>query len=160
MWDFVLQHGIWYTPRAYPPNLPDGGLKMCFGNSILLAATKGYRYVEGFAIMPAPFSPIPMHHAWNLDAFGALIDSTWNNEGMAYLGVEFSLERADDATWEADGSVLNDYHRKWPLFREPWTGEDWNRKWPEQERLRLLRAGRLQEAFELMSADLERVDSK
>jgi hypothetical protein len=34
------------------------------------------------------------------------------------------MGRADDATWYGDGSVLDDYKRRWSLFREPWLGED------------------------------------
>lgn len=155
MWDFVLRHGTWYEPRAYPPNLPDGRIKQCFGNSIMLSAARGYRYIEGFALMPEPFnSYLPMHHAWNADAFGALIDSTWNNEGIAYLGVEFSVERADDATWNGDASVLNDFRRGFPLFRDLWQGEDWGRAWPANDRVRLVREGKIEEAYRLMTAEL------
>lgn len=47
----------------------------------------------------------------------------WERIGLTYLGVEFSLERADDCSWYGDGSVLDDWKRDWPIFREPWTGE-------------------------------------
>jgi hypothetical protein len=151
MWDFVLRHGTWYEPRPYPANLREGLIKYCFGNSILLSAAHGFRYVEGFALLPPPYSAgVPIHHAWNVDAFGALIDSTWNNEGIAYLGVEFSLERADDATWNGDASVLNDHKRGFPLFREPWTGEDWKREWPASDRL----VRKIEEALQAMNAEL------
>jgi hypothetical protein len=154
MWDFVLRHGTWYEPRAYPPDLPPGAVKQCFGNSIMLSLVKGYRYVEGFAVMPPPFSPMPIHHAWNADAFGALIDSTWRNGGVAYLGVEFSAERADDATWNGDASVLDDFRRGHPLFKEPWQGEDWSRRWPENERVTLLRSGKIKLAHDRMVLQL------
>ena len=152
MWDFVLRHGTWYEPRAYPPSLGQGAAKQCFGNSIMLSLVKGYRYVEGFAL-----SPVPRHAgAPRLErgCFNALIDSTWCNRGIAYLGVEFAIERADAATWDGDASVLDDHRRGHPLFTQPWAGEDWSRKWPESERIALIRAGKLEQAYDLMSAQL------
>jgi hypothetical protein len=145
--DFLLQHGVWYNPSPYADAVyPQGAPKMCFGNSIILAATRGLRYVEGYASAPVGLS---VHHAWNMDANGLLVDSTWMNTGLAYFGVEFSVERADDATWNGDGCVLNDHLRKHPLFRKPWKGEDYGIEWPHSERLELLRAGKLNDALSL-----------
>jgi len=65
-----------------------------------------------------------------------------------------SAERADDATWNGDASVLDDFRRDHPLFKQPWPGEDWSRQWPHSERITLLRAGKIEQAYEMMSAQL------
>jgi hypothetical protein len=148
--DFVLRHGVWFAPRNYPPDLKSGPIKLCFGTSIMQAARYGWRYIEGFALMPglAPGEgPAVMLHAWNADIFNALIDSTWDNDGLAYLGVEFSVERADEATWYGNGSVLQDAERGYPLFQHTWTGEDFSLKFQTTESLALLRAGKPEEAL-------------
>jgi hypothetical protein len=64
-----------------------------------------------------------------------LVDSTWCNTGLAYIGVEFSIERADDATWNGDGHILGDEYRGYPIFREPWKGEDYTIQWPYSDRI-------------------------
>lgn len=135
-WDFVLQHGKWYEPCPYP-DIPSGLPKRCYATSILQAADRGWKYVEGYAFMPRDkgFSWVPIHHAWNATLEG-LVDSTWDNGGDAYFGVEFDVERAQDATWEGDASVLDDFRRGWPLFKQRWEGE---REWPESEFTKLVR---------------------
>lgn len=119
--DFVLQHGTWYAPA--PLTFRERGApKMCFGNAIMLAVKRPELvYVEGYALSPVLAAPI--HHAWNATPAGELVDITWRNEGLAYLGVVFSVERADDATWHGDASVLDDWKRRWPLLRQRWEGE-------------------------------------
>ena len=127
--DFVLRHGEEYAPRALPEEYDYGAPKMCYGNAIWMAEAFGLSYVEGFAWT----GYFPIHHAWNADADGNLIDVTWRAEegglripmpNSAYLGVRFSVDRADDATWNGDGTVLDDWRRDWPLLRQEWTGED------------------------------------
>lgn len=135
--DFVLQHGEAFEPIALPDEYEYGAPKLCFGNAIALAMLRGLTYVEGYAIGP---HGIAIHHAWNTDDEGRLIDVTWSalwDDGRrwpipdaAYLGVRFSLGRADDATWHGDATVLDDYKRRWPLLKAPWEGEDWEREWP------------------------------
>ncbi len=129
--DFVLQHGRFYRAPAYPKSYPRGAPKQCFGNALVYACQRGWRYVEGFAL--APKINLPFHHAWNVDEKGDAWDTTWRNTGLAYLGVEFSTGRADDATWNGDSTVLDDWHRGWPLFKERWQGEDWDRVWEPSE---------------------------
>lgn len=143
--DFVLRHGESFEPRPLPDEYEYGAPKACYGNAIVLAATRGLGYVEGYA--RGPFG-LAIPHAWNTDDEGRLIDVTWSaifDDGVraaipdsAYLGVRFSLGRADDATWNGDGSVLDDWKRRWPLLREPWTGENWEREWEPTEALRAL----------------------
>lgn len=136
--DFVLRHGESFESIALPDEYEYGLPKLCFGNAIALALLRGLGYVEGYAM--GPFG-LPIHHAWNVDEEGRLIDVTWSaihdEEGRrpipdsAYLGVRFSLGRADEATWHGDATVLDDYRRDWPILREPWTGEDFDRVWPD-----------------------------
>lgn len=126
--EFVLKHGVWYRPTAIPLLTLKGAPKQCYGNAIVLCLKYGWKYVEGFAL--PPFG-IPVQHAWNLDEQGVVWDTTWMNTGLAYLGVEFSLGRADDASWNGDASVLDDSNRGFPIFKEPWKGEDHSIKWPE-----------------------------
>ena len=151
--DFVLQHGQSFAVRPFPAKIPQGAPRHCFSNALLLALTKGLRYVEGYAT--EPHVGLAVHHGWNIDSHGKLIDSTWLNQGLAYLGVEFSAERADDALWNGDASVLDDWHRQFPLFKQPWSGEDWTINWPENERVRLIRAGKLIEAYELAESEFK-----
>lgn len=128
--DFVIREGKMYRPA--PGIVPRGAPKACFGNAIALGAIYGLRYVEGYAVDPGLLR-VAVHHAWNLTPEGLVYDTTWQNRGMVYLGVEFSLGRADDCTWNGDASVLDDFNRGWPLLREPWRGEDFERKWEPSE---------------------------
>jgi hypothetical protein len=142
--DFVLRHGKFYEPRPLPPGMWKGPPKVCYGNAIILGAVAGLRYVEGFAIPNFKSEKLgeiffPCEHAWNTNEAGELFDPTWNPPGRAYFGVEFSVERADDATWNGDASVLYDYRRRFPIFRTEWTGEDWLKKWPRSRRLEVVR---------------------
>lgn len=120
--DFVLREGSWWKPA--PHDLMMGQAKRCYGNSIAGVVLHGLRYVEGYAIGEVN---MPIHHAWNVDADGRVVDLTWPNtrplRGLAYLGVEFALWRADDCTWNGDATVLDDWVRGWPLLRERWRGE-------------------------------------
>lgn len=165
-YDFVLQEGTWYDAPTEPHGYPQGAPRMCFGNAIDAAVLHGLRYVEGYAAS-AVVPDMPIHHAWNLDPDGQLVDVTWGAwdgtgrcvvpVGAAYLGVEFSVERADEATWDGDASVLDDFRRDWPLFRVPWRGEPDGEEWepsPRLEALRAYRDGDLETAYRLY-ADLE-----
>jgi hypothetical protein len=137
--DFLLQHGIDYKPTPWRGQFKQGAPKNCYGNAIVLAGWYGLRYIEGVCLSPVGMV-IP--HAWNLNAKGKLIDSTWLNTGLVYIGVEFSVERADDAIWHGDACVLDDWKRRWPLFKQPWTGEDYTIEWPASDRLDMLRSSK------------------
>jgi len=134
--DFVLRHGAWYSPAPWRREWRQGLPKHCFGNALALAHVHGWRYVEGYAL--APKLPLPILHAWNVTPAGEMADVTWRNIGLAYLGVEFSAGRADDATWNGDASVLDDFRRGWPIFRQVWTGEPPGLDWAPSEALRML----------------------
>jgi hypothetical protein len=153
-WDFILQHGKFNEKIIpYPRHLFCGAQKKCFGNSMILSVLTGFKYIEGYAL--ASVMPFPIHHAWNEDPEGNLIDSTWRNTGLAYCGVEFSVGRADEATWEGDASILNDYRRKYPLFQKRWTGEDFSIKWQQSKQLELLRARKFRELYFLVEQELD-----
>jgi hypothetical protein len=137
MHDFLLRHGKFYEPSDLAEGMWTGASRRCYGNAIILGVKENLRYVEGIAI--SGVHPIPIDHAWNTGHDSKLaIDCTWEPLGRAYFGVEFSVERADDATWNGDATVLNDYHRRHPLFREPWKGEDWLKVWPRSPRIALI----------------------
>jgi hypothetical protein len=136
-YNFLAQHGIEYKPTLWPGGYKQGAPRMCYGNAIVGGAVYGLRYVEGITLSP---HGIATPHAWNLSAEGELLDLTWLNTGLVYIGVEFSLERADDATWNGDACVLDDWKRRWPLFRKPWAGENYNLTWPASDRLAALRS--------------------
>lgn len=80
-----------------------------------------------------------------------MYDATWDAPGklrqwdrvwaLGYLGVVFSAERADVATWTNDATVLDDPDHGWPLLRQPWKGEDYTIKWEASPILSLHRAG-------------------
>lgn len=136
---FVAEHGREYRiePWSRFP-YPQGLQRHCFGNAINLAAVFGLKYVEGVAVAP---SLQVILHGWAADEQGRVIDSTWMNTGLLYLGVEFSVERGDDATWNGDAHVLNDENRNYPVFQKRWEGEDYSLTWPYSDRLEALRLG-------------------
>lgn len=132
--DFLLQHGVWYRAEMIPDY--QGAQKACFGNAMLIAMVRGYRYVEGYAL--APKIPMPIHHAWNLDKQGRLYDSTWMNTALAYIGVEFSVGRADNAIWFDDATVLDNPRNRFKILREPWAGENYNLVWRKSKMRKLV----------------------
>lgn len=152
--DFLLQHGEWHEVVDFPGGVKRGLPKHCFGNAILLSATKGWKYIEGYAMAPiTEHDYFPTHHAWNVDDRGKLVDSTWLNTGLAYFGVVFSVERADEATWDGDASVLEDWHRGYPLFRGRWLGETPSNAVRASWRIELLRAGKMRELYHRMALE-------
>jgi hypothetical protein len=140
--DFVLQHGVWHEVIPMPVKVNVGSPKHCFGNALALAAVRGYKYIEGFALSDRA-AGLAYHHAWNLDEQSRLIDNTWMNQGDAYLGVEFSVGRADSATWFDNASVLDNYGNRYQLYRRRWTGEVHSLKWRRSKILKKALRGEL-----------------
>jgi hypothetical protein len=62
-------------------------------------------------------SKIPVLHAWNVDAEGSVIDSTWEPVGSIYFGIVFPPSIVE----RAQTSVLDDWESGWPVLRESWT---------------------------------------
>lgn len=128
--DFVLQHGQWYEPRQLPADAWRGAARCCFGNAIIAARAFGLTYVEGYAS-----KVIPVHHGWCVDSEKRLYEVTWPEPGLAYIGVPFSVQRADDSTWNGDATVLTDPREGVSIYRQKWNGEDYSRQWPSSPRL-------------------------
>jgi len=137
---FILAEGRFFPPRPVPPGMWAGRPRCCFDNAIHVAILYELPYIEGYALCPLGDEALALHHAWNLDQQGRVIDVTWHPTlGLAYLGVQFSPERADDATWNFDGTILEDAKRRYPLLREPWQGENPAQVWPHSPRLASIR---------------------
>ena len=83
-YQWLLDHGIAFDGAPFPKRLRRGQPRMCFWNSLKLAARGRGRYVycEGYAT-----HFIPVHHAWCLDRqTGLVADPTWES-GHDYIGV-------------------------------------------------------------------------
>lgn len=117
--DFLLQHGVWYEPQPLPKRIRRGVPRGCFANAMILSKTRGYSYVEGYAVPALDDVQFPVHHAWNLDKDGNLIDNTWEKTGLAYFGVEFPYTMAAKAIKDSN-TVLDNPHARFEIFREPY----------------------------------------
>jgi hypothetical protein len=117
--DFLLQHGTWYKPKGLPRGIRRGELRNCFTNALTLGRSREYTYVEGYAIPNIENLHFPVHHAWNLDRNGNVIDNTWRKTGLAYFGVAFPLEVAFEALYHCDNTVLDNPETHFELFRKP-----------------------------------------
>lgn len=135
MEDFLLRHGVWHKPVKYPRGMIPGAPKCCFANALIMAVLRGYHYIEGLAI-PDIRITLPVYHGWNIDHRGRLVDTTWENTGLAYCGVEFSIGRADYTQWFDDASVLDNPRNQNAIYKEPWTGENFNLVWRKSKALK------------------------
>jgi hypothetical protein len=94
--------------------------KACFDNAYRLARRwpSRYRYVEGLA-----YGVIPTHHAWVINRDGEVLDPTWqafSRLGAEYFGVVIPLAIAKQVRHKQCLSIIDNWHRRWPLYREPW----------------------------------------
>lgn len=115
---WVLAHGkLWHYERK-PKKYRRGKQKQCFYNSLMAAADHGLTYVEGYAI----FGSLAVHHAWNEDRTGFVVDLTlpdYAAKTALYFGVAFDRTFAF-RTCDARGgvtSILDNYHQDFPLLR-------------------------------------------
>jgi hypothetical protein len=110
VYDFVLREGRFFEPQPRPDSITLRHIGECFRNAFLTMMRTGLQYaVSG--------RKIPVLHAWNVDAEGSVIDSTWEPVGSIYFGIIFppSIVR------RAKTSVLDDFESGWPVLRESWT---------------------------------------
>lgn len=84
---FVLAKGIDCTPQPLPEGIRKGYPKRCFRNARALVARRwSLIYCEGY--VQSDELPIPVHHAWAIDAMFRVIDPTLENpETFAYVGI-------------------------------------------------------------------------
>jgi hypothetical protein len=110
VYDFVLREGRFFEPRPRPDLITLRHIGECFRNAFLTTMRTGLEYaVVG--------SKIPVLHAWNVDAQGSVIDSTWEPVGSIYFGIVFPPSIVE----RAQTSVLDDFESGWPVLRESWT---------------------------------------
>ena len=114
VYDFVLREGRFFEPRPRPDSITLRHIGECFRNAFLTMMRTGLQYVEGFAVVG---SKIPVLHAWNVDAEGTVIDSTWEPVGSIYFGIILPRSIVE----RAKTSVLHEFENGWPVLRESWT---------------------------------------
>ncbi len=89
----VLRYGVERPGAPLQRGVKRMRAKECFRNATLTALGGSMDYCEGYAIRP--MLGIPIHHAWCVDASGAVIDPTWDDaEECFYLGVSVEANRA------------------------------------------------------------------
>ncbi len=116
--DFLLQHGEWFSAQSWRHSGFEGVPKTCYSHSYMLCKDhRNLRYVEGSAIYSA--FPLAIDHAWTTDVIGNLIDGTWLNNGLAYLGVRFPLRSVAHSLKIGD-SMLDCPRSRFNLYRKPW----------------------------------------
>lgn len=114
---YVLDYGEWWAPQPLPAKYRRGVPKLCFQQSQALARRyKSLRYVEGF-VMDAKIQCMPFHHGWCVDAGGRVVDVTWPEAGLAYLGVVFDLKFVREQL-KGTGccSVIDNWVKGFPLL--------------------------------------------
>jgi len=90
--DFILKEGKAFKPKPLPDKYEPGEIKQCFRNAFLLSlGHMELTYVEGYAFCE---NLIPVHHAWCVDPDGNVVDPTWRDTGIEYIGVPFSQKYA------------------------------------------------------------------
>jgi hypothetical protein len=114
VYDFVLCEGRFFEPQPRPDSITLRHIGECFRNAFLTMVRTRLQYAEGYAVVG---SKIPVLHAWNVDAEGSVIDSTWEPVGSVYFGIIFPLSMVR----RANASVLDDRESGWPVLRESWT---------------------------------------
>jgi hypothetical protein len=108
VYDFVLREGRFFEPQPRPEQITLRHIGECFRNAFLTMMKTGLQYAEGYAVVG---STIPVLHAWNVDAEGSVIDSTWEPVGSIYFGIVFPSSIVE----RAKTSVLDDFESGWPV---------------------------------------------
>lgn len=137
MEDFVLQHGTLFTEISRDQPSPDRinnryrprVMKGCFHNAYCAAVASRGRlmYAEGYAESKL----FPVHHAWNLDPKGHVVDTTWCHDdkygpsvGTAYMGLVFPMEYVRSMRTPDNCSIIDQWQKGWPLLQNRFTGFD------------------------------------
>jgi hypothetical protein len=92
LFNFILRHGVWFTPPETYEIWSNGG--ECFWLAWQIHAVQkelGTKYVEGLALAREPATRF-VHHAWNVDRHGQVLDRTWGT-GVAYFGTYVTFRR-------------------------------------------------------------------
>lgn len=89
--ELVLEYGIEMESSPLPKGMKPGLPKACYWNcQQLMYKRKNLIYVEGYALdMDISF---PLSHAWLMTKDKKVIDPTWRNSNIYYLGVPLSTE--------------------------------------------------------------------
>lgn len=117
VYEFVVEHGVEYLGTPWGEFKGSGWRRSvpreCFNNSMRAALRYDLTYVEGFATSGI----LPVHHAWNLDEQGRVVDFTWRPwvqgvrppEEWAYFGVPLATDAViDKVIMQNRASVLFD----------------------------------------------------
>ena len=81
----VLRAGSFYAPTPRPKNVKCGDSGRYYDNCKKLAEATGCNYCEGVAL--AAKHGLVKVHAWCIDPQANIIDPTWEEIGLAYLGL-------------------------------------------------------------------------
>jgi hypothetical protein len=109
---FILDSGREFAPGPLTYKGRKKRARQCFMNATQAAFDdpRGLRYAEGFMTIHG----VPIHHAWNVDRDGNLIDLTIR-DGLEhhYFGVEFANDYLLESM-HANGvyGLLDGYHNK------------------------------------------------
>ncbi|MBP2477693.1 hypothetical protein JOF53_006565 [Crossiella equi] len=104
--DLVLSLGRWGRPHTLPAGATFGLPGRCFANANLYAARHpGLYYVEGYALDRIGFAH---PHAWCVDETGTVHDNTWEEPGLAYAGLPFTRDYAQNAGTDR---LVHDHYR-------------------------------------------------
>ena len=95
---YLLKRGVFFKAPTEPCPY-EGEKKMCYINATHLALDyPEYTYIEGYAV--SHLIDMAVEHAWVVDTDGNVIDSTWENKGVAYFGVEIPDQALREALLE------------------------------------------------------------
>lgn len=118
----ILGEGRLWVPARLPRRVRPGMMRYCYFNALNLSQNyPDLRYVEGYALPVIDGQTlIPVQHAWCVDRFDRVWDSTWPEPGVsAYYGMVFTREevaRFIDMDDETFGILPTEYRIGNPLL--------------------------------------------